>query len=229
MSSSTAIDPAADAASATDPAAITVRRAAIRRARHRPIVRDLLWTLLVRTTDALLRRWYGVHEFTDDPTCLFRISRASAPHDVELSDGTQIRTGEAIAVLHIWNEQLPRFSLVGPDFGWAQVIRRRMLASFRELARHLDHDPAWADVHGIHACVTFGSRRRRDQIRRTAARFGVELVDIGVPCGWHELGEDVLIWAFARAFNPAALRRHCFRRDRTELWMSRARLLALYL
>ena len=48
------------------------------------------------------------------------------------------------------------------------------------------------------------------------------------PTGLHELGEDMLIWAFARAFNPAALRRHKLRRDRTELWISRDRLLQLH-
>ncbi len=190
--------------------------------------RDLLWALLVRAADVLLRRWYGVREFTNDPACLFRVSRATAPHDVALSDGTRIIAGEPIAVLHMWNEQLPRFPLMGPDFRWGLLIRRRMLASFRELASYLDADVAWADVRGVYACVTFGSRRRRWQIRRTAARFGVELIDAGVPNGLHELGEDALIWAFARAFNPPALRRRCFRRDRTELWISRARLLELY-
>ncbi|HEX5327460.1 MAG TPA: hypothetical protein VFW75_12380 [Acetobacteraceae bacterium] len=227
MSSSTAFGESAETAPHVEPVAI-VRRRWRRRRRTTTPARDLLWAVLVRTTDALLRRWYGVREFTDDPTCLFRVSRAASPHDVELSDGTRIGTGEPIAVLHIWNEQLPRFSLMGPDFRWALLIRRRMLASFRELARHLDEDPGWADVQGIHACVTFGNLHRRWQIRSTAARFGVELIDVGVPNGLHELGEDALIWAFARAFNPAALRRHCFRRDRTELWISRARLLARY-
>lgn len=194
----------------------------------RPSVRDLLWNAAVRITDWLLRRWYGVREFTDDPTCLFRISRAPAPHEAELSDGTRIRAGETIGVLHIWNEQLPRFSLVGPDFRWAHLIRRRMLNSFRELAQYLDTDPSWADIQGIYACVTFGSRRRRAQMRRVAARFGAELIDAGGANGLHALGEDVLIWAFARAFNPPALRRHSFRRDRTELWISRDRLLTRY-
>jgi hypothetical protein len=228
MSSSTALRESPDPAPALDSVTSIVPAQRAGASTSTPGAGDLLWAVLVRTADAALRRWYGVQEFTDDPTCLFRISRTTAPHDVQLSDGTRIVAGEPIALLHIWNEQLPRFSLVGPDFRWAQLIRRRMLASFSELARHLDQDPAWADVRSVHACVTFGSRRRRAQIRRTAARFGVELIDVGVPTGWHELGEDALIWAFARAFNPAALRRHCFRRDRTELWISRARLLALY-
>ncbi len=227
MNSSTTI---ADAPGRQDVGSVVIA-APVRRSgalKLRPSIRDLLWNVAVRITDWVLRRWYDVREFTDDPTCLFRISRTSAPHEAELSDGTRIHAGETIGVLHIWNEQLPRFSLIGPDFRWAQLIRGRMLRSFRELARYLNEDPSWANIRGIHACATFGNRRRRAQIRRVAARFGVELIDVGGPKGWHALGEDMLIWAFARAFNPLALRRHCFRHDRTELWISRDRLLTLY-
>jgi hypothetical protein len=192
---------------------------------------DLAWSLLVGATDALLRRWYRVREFTDDPACLLRIAPASAPHFVRLSDGAQIAEGETVITLHMWNEHLPRFRLLnGPDLRWALDVRRRLMRSFRALARHLNEDPAWREVTGIHACVTFGSRRRRAQIRRAAARFGFELIEDGVrAAGLHEFGEDFLIWAFARAFNPAALRRQRFRRDRTELWMSRESFLARYL
>ncbi len=192
-------------------------------------VRDLLWAALVRAADVVLRRWYGVREFTDDPACLLRIALAPAPHAVRLSDGTCIPAGEPVAMLHMWNEQVPRFSLAGPDVRWALDVRRRLLHSLGSLARHLDHDPAWKHIRGIHACVTFGSRRRRWQMRRAAARFGFDLIEDGAPAGLHELGEDFLIWAFARAFNPVALRRQRFRRDRTELWISRDTLLARYL
>ena len=193
-------------------------------------VRDRLWALLVRAADVVLRRWYGVREFTDDPSCLLRLALAPAPHAATLSDGMRIEAGEIVGMLHIWNEQVPRFRLDGPDLRWAIDVRRRLRRSFRALAEHLERDPAWKEVRGIHACVVFGSRRRREQIRRAAEHFGFELVGDGAPAeGWHELGEDFLIWAFTRAFNPGALRRSPFRRDRTELWISREKLLRLYL
>jgi hypothetical protein len=194
-----------------------------------PGLRDRLWGLLVRATDVGLRRWYGVREFTDDPACLLRLALAPAPHAVSLSDGTRIEAGETIAVLHIWNEQIPRFRRAGPDLGWAIGVRRRLLRSFAILARHLEHDPAWRDVRGIHACITFGSRRRRAQIRRAASRFGFDLIEEGAPAGLHEFGENFLIWALTRGFNPSALRRQPFLRDRTEVWISRQRLLGRYL
>jgi len=192
-------------------------------------VRDRLWALLVRTADGVLRRWYGVREFTDDPSCLLRLALAPAPHAASLSDGTRIESGEMVGILHIWNEQVPRFRPDGPDLRWATDVRRRLRRSFQALAEHLEQDPAWRQVRGIHGCVAFGNRRRREQIRRAAEGFGFELVGDGaVPRGLHGLGEDFLIWAFARAFNPGALRRSPFRRDRTELWISREALLRLY-
>lgn len=192
--------------------------------------RDRLWAVLVRAADWFLRRWYGVREFTDDPSCLLRLALAPAPHAVSLGDGTRVDAGETVAMLHIWNEQIPRFRLAGPDLRWAIDVRRRLDVSFQALAQHLEHDPEWKDIRGIHACVTFGSQRRRWQIRRAAARFGFELIEDGAPAkGLHEFGEDFLIWAFTRAFNPAALRRQRFRRDRSELWISRQKLLGRYL
>lgn len=191
---------------------------------------DRSWALLVGAGDVVLRRWYGVRQFTDDPACVLRLALAPAPYDIGLSDGTRIEAGETVVILHLWNEQFPRFRLSGPDLRWAIDVRRRLRRSFKALAQHLERDPAWKDIRGIHACVTFGSRRRLCQIRRAAAGFGFELLEDGAPTeSLHDRGEDFLIWALTRAFNPAALRRQPFRRDRTELWASRERLLTLYL
>lgn len=188
--------------------------------------------LVIRCVDVVLRWWYGVWEFTSDPDCLIRLARDRTEHEVRLSDGTVIAAGEEVLILHIWNEQVPRRSLRGGrhlGLGWAVDIRRRLQHSFHDLAVHLDLDPEIAHISAIHASVTFGSLRRRWQIRRAAARFGFDLVeDPTRPKSLHERGEDVLIWVFTRAFNPAALRRQPFWRDRTELWMSRETLLRLY-
>ncbi len=189
---------------------------------------DLIWAFVVGTADIFLRRWHGVREFTRDPSCLLRISHLEAPRDITLCDGTCIRAGEPILMLHIWNEHLPRFFRRGADFRWAMLVRRHMAASLRELADLLDHDPAMGDVRAVYACVALGRRRRRWQLRHAATRFGFELMEASGPSGLRGLGEDMLLWAFARAFNPAALRRHCFRRTRAELWISRATLLHRY-
>ena len=189
---------------------------------------DSVWAAVMTATDAVLRRVYGVQSFTDHPDCLLRIARTAAPREIVLSDGTRVHPGEPIALLHFWNEHIPRFSPGGPDLAWAKLFRHRMNLSLGALSHHLAEDRSWDDVRAIHACVNFGSRRRRWQIQLAAARFGFELVPVEVPCGLHEMGEDILIWCLARAFNPAALRRHVLWRDRTELWISRESLTSRY-
>jgi hypothetical protein len=201
--------------------------------RHAPAAQrrnryDLVWVVGVGAVDSILRRWYGVRTFTDDPACLLRIARVQVDRRIVLSDGSVVNPGESVAVLHFWNERMPPFSPAGPDFAWAISFRDRMVASLRRVSRHLLEDHGWDDVHAVHACVSFGGRCRRWQIRRVAARFGFELVPGEAPPGLHEWGEDMLIWAFTRAFNPAALRRRALRRDRTELWISRATLSSRY-
>jgi hypothetical protein len=189
--------------------------------------RDLGWGILVRTGDWFLRRYYRVKEFTSDPDCLIRVRHTEATQLIELPDA-RVLPGDPVLDLHMWNEQLPRFLGPGADFCWAILIRRNLHLSITALARYVASSPECRQVRAIRAGVTFANRGGRTQIRRAAARFGFEMVERCDPDGWHELGEDMLIWAFARAFNPAALRCHRLRRDRTELWISRERLLQLF-
>lgn len=207
--------------------AVANRPAEHHRAEHTPPPKvpvsryDWLWATVMTVTDATLRRYYGVRSFADHPDCLLRIARAAAPREIRLSDGTQVRPGEPIALLHFWSEHIPRFPSGGPDLAWAKLFRHRMNFSLHALSRHLAEERGWDDVRAIHGCVNFGNRRRRWQIRMAAARFGFELVPVEVPRRLHETGEDILIWCYARAFNPVALRHHVLWRDRTELWISR--------
>jgi len=189
---------------------------------------DECWIAAVSVADAVLRRIYGVYGFCDHQDCLLRVARAAARHRLTLSDGTEVHPGEPIAMLHFWNERIPRFPPGGPDLGWARLFRKRMLFSLRALAQFMNSHPEWDDVHAIRGCVNFGSRARRWQIQVAAARFGFELVPVESAYGLHECGEDLLIWAFARAFNPFSLRRHVMWRDRTEIWISKPSLLRRY-
>jgi hypothetical protein len=44
----------------------------------------------------------------------------------------------------------------------------------------------------------------------------------------HEVGNDLLLWGLARAFNPAAVSRMRLFRDHQELWISRISLQRIY-
>jgi hypothetical protein len=188
--------------------------------------RDVLWRLPIRVVDVALRRLYRIESYTPDPACVLRIAVVPARRIVRLRDGVIIQPGEEVIALHFWNEQLPRFSSRGPDFLWGVTVRKGMQRSLSALARQMTENPAWREIRAIHACVAFGNRP--GQLRRTASRFGFELVEGDAPPMLRGLGEDVVCWGLIRAFNPGALRRHRFRRARSELWMSRDRLLNRY-
>src|SRR5881392_2891925 len=84
---------------------------------------DELWTALVVGLDVALRTCYGVREFTSDPECVLRVGLSPSPRALSLSDGMAIRIGDAVGVLHLWNEHLPRYRRLGPDLGWASLMR----------------------------------------------------------------------------------------------------------
>ncbi len=191
--------------------------------------RDAAWAALVGRVDAVLRRRQGVIEFTDGPACVLRVERCRAPFDVTLSDGARVRAGEPVAGVHFWNEHLPRFSAGGPDLRWAKTMQGRMAVSLGLLADFIEQAPEWRDVRALRGCAPFYSRLCVMRISRVTARYGFDVVEdaaLGRP--WHAFGENVMLWALARAFNPAATARQPFRREKHELWISRERLLERY-
>src|SRR5439155_7900751 len=80
--------------------------------------KDEFWIALVGTLDAWLRSYYDIRNFTDDPQCVLRVGPMPAHMPVSLSDGTEIRKGELVGALHLWNEHVPRYSGSGPTLAW---------------------------------------------------------------------------------------------------------------
>ena len=191
---------------------------------------DELWTISVSLFDAVIRTYYGVYEFTDDPNCMLRVGLCRSRAAVSLSDGTQIEPGEPVGTLHFWNERLPRYPVHGPDIRWACVVRNRVLHSLHALALCLESDPAWQEIQALCGETALSARLGTSQIRRVAERFGFERVPTDFPLRrrLHALGESFTLWALTRAFNPAAVRRQPFLRDHHELRISRAALLKRY-
>jgi YkoP-like protein len=184
----------------------------------------------IRLFDTIIRAYYGVYEFTDDPACIFRVGLSRAHGSVSLSDGTQIRVGELVGTLHFWNEHLPRYSTKGPSLGWARIMHDRVLYSLRALADYVENDAGWREVRAVRAQAALSTRLGSSQVRRVAERYGFERVPTNpsLPRRLHALGESFTLWGLTRAFNPAALPRQPFLRDHHELWISRASLLRRY-
>jgi hypothetical protein len=191
---------------------------------------DELWAGSVGLFDAIIRNYYGVYEFTDDPACVLRVGLGDARAPVALSDGTQIQAGELIGTLHFWNEHLPRYSIDGPNLRWACAMRDQVLHSLRALADYVESASAWRDVRALRGDAALSTRLGMSQVQRVGERYGFERI----PCDFsflrrlHAFGESFTLWGLTRAFNPAALPRQPFLRDHHELWISRASLLRRY-
>ncbi len=191
--------------------------------------RLLRWAILA--VDRLLRRWYGVREFTDDPACLLRIAPGAAPTTVRLADGIGLAQGDPMLDLHLWNEQLPRYH--GGRFGlaWAIQFRAAFERSLRLLAAEMATDPALVHVRALRAETTFVTRGRGPKLARIAFHYGFSaprMPSIGPGRPRRDLGGDLLVFGLTLACNPLSLRGKTLRRDRYGLWISRQQLLALY-
>lgn len=184
---------------------------------------------LVRAFDRFLCRATGVFEFCDDPECLVRLQWARAPHDLVLSEGTRVRAGAPVLMLHLWNEHLPHPGADGPDLRWAAGVRRMLTRSFRQVARWLAEQPDGHRVEaigGITVLAVSADGRPTPLIRhlgfdvfpyrRALGRFG-------------EFWENFYTWAIMWTFNPVSLRgRSLLRLRRAEIWMSREAFLHRY-
>jgi hypothetical protein len=190
---------------------------------------DLLSRLVV-AIDRRQRRRLGIWEFSDDPACILRLGLAVARARVELADGTVVQPGERVGVVHLWNERMPQIPPAGPGLAWAKAFNRRLLHSFRLLARYVATAPALEDIHafGGQLCLAYSPG-----VIRWLRRLGLEIFD---PVPLHgpiertvDLGARLWVWLLRRAFNPASAR-HLRLSDlqRRPAWFSRRTLIALH-
>jgi hypothetical protein len=193
---------------------------------------ELLCRYLVGPIDALLRRVYGVWEFSDRPQCLLRIAAARVRFGVWFTDGLLVLPGSRILELHLWNEHLPSVLSGATGLGRGIALRRHLVASLAELADYLDREPSLRGVIALRACAALVPRSRLDKLLRIACLLGFEpAASVGRTQRRRRLsgfGGAILRCAFARAFNPAALRRNGFRRQPCDLWISRSALRLRY-
>ncbi len=184
---------------------------------------------LVRAFDRFLCRATGVFEFCDDPECLVRLQWARAPHDLSLSDGTQVRAGAPVLMLHLWNEHLPHPTANGPDLRWAARVHRMLVRSLEEVARWLTAHPRGeqvAAIGGITVLALSADGRPTPLIRH----LGFDIFPYRRALGrFGEFWENFYTWAIMWTFNPASLRgRSLLRLRRAEIWMSREAFLRRY-
>lgn len=197
-----------------------------RAAPARPALLSRLWMQI----DAYLRKKQGVHEFSNDPTCLLRYSVIKAERDLELIDGTAIRQGEEILDLHFWNEHFSKLTTQGRQLISAPAMRQQMTLSLEQLASFLESEPSLAHIRAIHGRTVMVPRRGLPQFRRIVEFFHFEIHDPHRTLlkKIHDFFEDFHILGLMLAFNPWHWRNKPFHRQRHEVWISRSTLMTNY-
>ncbi len=187
----------------------------------------LSWAM--RRVDAVLRRRLGIVEFSDDPECVFRISRRVLPAAVVLPSGASVAAGQAIIDVHLWNERLPAIPTEGSTTAWAVAFGRRLQYSFGLLADYIVRDPQRRDIVAIAAEPVFPARLGPDALTRLCRRLGWEILPQPEKRGRLAVWLDnVLIWLLILVFNREGSRGRGLSHGRIEVWMTRARLLDRY-
>ncbi|MGH8228461.1 MAG: YkoP family protein [Steroidobacteraceae bacterium] len=177
--------------------------------------------------DGWLRRRLGIFEYSTDSNCIFRLELGRAGHGLALSDGTRVRVGDRLLMLHFWNENVPAMGQEGPTVAWARGVSRNVEFSLRELARYLQQQPSLQDFVALCGDMHLGSTRKTQQIERIVAHYGFEAVDDAHAerrGALHRIGMSILIFMLLAATNPVALRSTVLRRYHRRVFLSRATL-----
>lgn len=186
----------------------------------------------VRAIDSILRRYYGLFEYTSDPAAILRLSRSRSPRDVVLTDGTCIQMGDPLLILHFRNEQLARALGSGVTLNWGLVFVRGARRSLKLLADFLQTHREFDDVRALYADFGFLQDDDLGQLQRLMPRLGFDTVpreqprwDVRRRAFWENLFSWWLMWTY----NPASLKGKSFvHMRRCELWMTRETLRMKY-
>lgn len=178
--------------------------------------------------DTRLRRRSAVIEYSNHPSCIFRLDIARVRQPVTLRDGTRLNPGERMARLHFWNEQVPAVPRNGTTIGWARRMQQSIALSLRELARYLALRPDLRDITMICGDVPSGTKAQSRQLAYIIGYYGFEAIAeqerLSIGERIHRLAENILISLIVFAHNARTLRRDTLSRARLPIYLSRRAL-----
>lgn len=191
---------------------------------------------LVFALDARLRHRHQVIEYTADPDCILRVHMSRSEYSFALADGTQVRPGDRILNLHLWNEHIPAVPTAGPTIAWARCFHQHLVRSIRRLAGYCAARAELDDVVAIGANLVQATRQQRAQLISIMRRFGFESLrepergcdSAHLEAPLRRLGENILISAMVLVQNPVVFRPDSLWRVRTPVFVSRTALIARF-
>jgi hypothetical protein len=192
-----------------------------------------IFRAMVHRFDGLLRRQKRVQEFTQDEGCILRIALTVYKRDTRLSDGTEVRSGQRICELHLWNERLPPMPREGPDLRWGVRFYRLVVKSLRGLAIYLAAEQELEDIVALRGEMALPGGGDVLASASVGSQVGFDVLNVTLQAGrwgrFKHFWENVYAWALMWTFNPGTLRAKSFLRlQRYQFWMSRQELLRRY-
>jgi hypothetical protein len=189
--------------------------------------------LPIKALDAILRRYYGVWEFTQDPDCILRVSVSRSPITMTLIDGVQLQAGDPVGLLHLWNERIPAAPAGTPKLHTAFMLMRGMQRSLRMLAAYAETEPRLRDAVAFGGETTLFSLESLGRPQDLIARFGASYVPVHAKPGLLKrldfFFQRGYAWVLVWTFNPDALRWKTFDdAGRGDVWLSRRQLMKQY-
>jgi hypothetical protein len=184
---------------------------------------------LIRRFDALLSQALGIFEFCDDGNCVLRLQITQSRRTLCFA-GQEVRVGEPVLVLHLWNEHLPPIPQAGPDLAWAVRMRRLFIQSLRAAAVQMRRDPRLAEVRAVCGTTALLSPDSHSGGRRFMERLGFTIFPYRSPMGrFGEFWENFYAWWLMWTYNVASLRhRQLLHLRRAELWMPAEEFVSRY-
>lgn len=169
----------------------------------------------IKALDRLLRHVLSIYEFSDEPSCVLRYSRAHSKSVLTLPDGESLQLGDPILDLHFWNE---RFGVHSNPTSPPKALRSALRHSLTLLAEQLQSNEQFSDIKAVHATLARASHRSCCLHRL----FGYELhiAPRSRERQAHDFFENILIHLLRWAFNPHRANPRSLRLNRVELWIS---------
>lgn len=158
-------------------------------------------------------------------TRIFRIHNAEASEALQLSPQVQIRPGDPVVHLHLWNEHMPPIGPDGPTLKWAMRLSRQLAFSLMELSRHLARTPELKPVRAVCGEMTVAWPRQTQVLARIVKHLGFTVLPGPTPSlreRFHRGGENILTLLIVSTSNPGALRGGIFSRGHIRMCMPRA-------
>lgn len=176
---------------------------------------------LVKKFDHWLCRWMGVFPFCSEPGCLVKLQVMRAPHAM-MVDGVEIKRGEPVLVIHLWNDHLPPLPDNEGDLTWAAKTQRMFRSSFRKTAKYIQSDIHLRALRAVMGVTSLFSPPETPGEWHPMQRLGFTVIPYKSRLGrFGEFWENFYAWLLANAYNPISLWQWgIFTRKRTEIWIS---------